>query len=310
MSTTHTSSDGRHRIVPSVFRDRVSSEPEARFRPQRGRYHLYVMLGCPWAHRTLIGHALKGLQDAVGITAVHHRMQEGEGWVFAKERPDPLHGATQLRQLYERAAPGYAGRITVPVLWDKEHETIVNNESSEILRMFAGAFDSVARHPEEDFYPPALRPEIERWNARIQKDVNEGVYLAGFATGQAAYEEAVWRLFAALDELEVHLADRRFLASDDRPTEADWRLLPTLLRFDVVYHGLFKCNLRRLVDYPNLWAYARSLYQWPGIAATVDHAVIRDSYWRSMKKLNPGGIVPLGPLPDWNGPHWRGSAAR
>lgn len=294
-----------YRIVPSVFRERISCAPSARFRPQRGRYHLYVMLGCPWAHRTLIGHALKGLHDVIGVTALHPHLQEGEGWTFAPEQPDPLYGATHLRQLYQRAAPGYDGRVTVPVLWDKEHETIVNNESSEILRMFGEAFDTLALHPGEDLVPLPLRPAIERWNELIQKDVNEGVYLAGFATSQAAHDDAVWRLFAALDQIEVHLAGHRFLAGE-RPTEADWRLLPTLLRFDVVYHGLFKCNLRRVVDYPNLWAYARSLYQWPGIAATVDHAVIRHSYWRSMRQLNPNGIVPLGPLPDWNGPHGRG----
>lgn len=300
---------GSHRIAPSVFRDRVEPSPAARFRPARGRYHLYVMRGCPWAHRALIGHALKGLHDVIGVTAVHHVLDHGEGWAFAPERPDPLYGATHLRQLYQRAAPGYEGRITVPVLWDTKHETIVSNESSEILRMFGGAFDALAKHPAEDLYPLPLRPAIDHWNERIQKTVNEGVYLAGFATSQAAHDDAVWRLFAMLDELEVHLAGHWFLAGGDRPTEADWRLLPTLLRFDVVYHGLFKCNLRRLVDYPNLWAYARSLYQWPGIAATVDHEVIRRSYWSSLRTLNPSGIVPLGPLPNWNGPHGRGRAA-
>lgn len=301
---------GAHHIEPSAFRGRIATAPDARFRPERGRYHLYVMPGCPWAHRTLIGHALKGLDGVVGVTAVHHRLQAGEGWVFAPDRPDPLYGATHLRQLYQRAKPGYDRRVTVPVLWDRLHETIVSNDSSDILRMFALDFDDLARHPEEDLYPLPLRPAIERWNARIHADINEGVYRAGFATGQQAYEQAVWRLFDALDAVEVHLASHRYLAGDERPTEADWRLLPTLLRFDVVYHGLFKCNLRRLVDYPNLWAYARSLYQWPGIAATVDHALIRDSYWGSLRHLNPNGIVPLGPLPDWNGAHGRGGRSR
>jgi glutathionyl-hydroquinone reductase len=306
MSTsTHAGSDGAHRIVPSQFRDTVSHAPAARFRPERGRYHLYVVFGCPWAQRTLIGRALKGLEDAIGVTALHHELKEGEGWTFAPERPDPLYGATHLSQLYQRAAPGYAGRITVPVLWDQVHETIVNNESSEILRLFGQAFDVHARHPGVDLYPLPLRTEIERWNALVQRDVNEGVYGAGFATTQQAHGQAVLRLFAALDLIDQHLAEHPYLVGQ-RPTEADWRLFPTLLRFDAVYHGLFKCNLKRLVDYPNLWSYARALYQWPGIVSTVDHEAIRLGYWGSMRKLNPNGIVPLGPLPDWTAPHGRG----
>jgi putative glutathione S-transferase len=295
---------GAYRHTPSTFRDAVRDEPHARFRPEARRYHLYVMYGCPWAHRTLIVRALKGLEHAIDFTAVDHRLDE-EGWVFSPERPDPLSGATTLRELYLKADPGYSGRITVPVLWDRAEQTIVNNESSEIIRMMNAVFDAFAEHPELDLYPERLRSEIDRWNEKIYEAVNAGVYGAGFATTQATYEDAVFRFFDALDDLEEHLGSHRYLVGE-RPTEADWRLFPTLIRFEWVYHGLFKCNLRRLIDYPNLFAYTRELFQWPGIAATVNEQHIRESYY-SIANLNPTGITPAGPLVDFRAPHGRES---
>jgi glutathionyl-hydroquinone reductase len=295
---------GAYQPKPQTFRDEVSNGLGARFGPEAGRYHLYVMYGCPWAHRTLIVRTLKGLERAIGVTAVHYRATE-RGWAFSPDEPDPLYGAGHLRDIYAKADPTYAGRVTVPVLWCRREQTIVNNESSEIIRMLNGAFDDFADCPELDLYPEPLRSEIDRWNARIFPALNAGVYLAGFATTQAAYDEAVREVFDALDELEAHLATHRYLIGD-RPTEADWRLFPTLVRFDWVYHGLFKCNLKRLVDYPNLFAYTRELYQWPGVAATVNEREIRHSYYTSMTNLNPTGIVPAGPRLDFRAPHGRG----
>lgn len=291
---------------PSSFRDWVSAEPGARFHAEAGRYHLYVMYGCPWAHRTLIVRALKGLERAVAVTAVHHRLNEaaGLGWDFSPDEPEPLYGAQRLRELYTMAAPGFHGRVTVPVLWDQQERTIVNNESSEIIRMFNREFDDFAANPGLDLYPEALRPDIDRWNQRIYLAINAGVYCGGFTRSQAIYDDAVQTCFAALDELEAHLATHRYLVGS-APTEADWRLFPTLLRFDWVYHGLFRCNLRRLVDYPNLYAYTRELYQWPGIAPTINERHIREGYWGSMLGINPSGIVPAGPLVDFGTPHGR-----
>jgi glutathionyl-hydroquinone reductase len=288
----------------STFRDWVRDDPRARFRPAHGRYHLYVMRGCPWAHRTLIVRALKGLEDAIEVTAVHYHMVEEEGWAFSADEPDPLHGLSHLRELYALANPAFKARPTVPVLWDKQERTIVNNESSEIVRMLGSEFNAFARMPRLDLYPVALRPEIDRWNQLIQDTVNRGVYRAGFATNQADYDDAVAALFIALDQLESHLSTHRFLVGAE-PTEADWRLFPTLLRFDWVYHGLFKCNVRRLIDHANLFAYTRDLYQWPGVAGTVDEHHIRAGYHTSMRRLNPAGIVPAGPNVDYTAPHGR-----
>jgi glutathionyl-hydroquinone reductase len=282
---------------PTTFRHWVRNEPGARFAPAAGRYHLYVMYGCPWAQRTLIVRALKGLERAIGYTATHHHHVPEEGWIFAAERPDPLYGAKRLRELYLRADPGFAGRVTVPVLWDKHEQTIVNNESAEIMRMLNEAFDAFAEHPQVDLYPQALRAEIDRWNERIYHGLNVAGYRAGFATTQAAYDAAVCDVFGTLDALEAHLGSHRYVAGP-QPTEADWRLLPTLLRFDIVYHGLFKLNLRRLIDYPLLCAYVRDLMQYPGVAATFNRQHIVDGYWGSMKHANPGGIIPAGPLVD------------
>lgn len=289
----------------TTFRDRVDTEPGARFAPQAGRYHLYVMYGCPWAHRTIIVRRLKGLESVIGMTAVHHHLVEGgQGWTFAPDRPEPLYGLQRLRQLYEMASPGYQGRVTVPVLWDTHERTIVNNESADIVRMFGSAFDALAANPGLDLYPAAQRDQIEYWNDRIQGAVNEGAYAAGFATDQASYDQAARRFFDRLDEIDRHLARHRFLAGN-APTEADWRLFPTLIRLEWVYHGLFKLDRRRLVDYPHLLGYARELYQWPGVAETVNIEHIRHGYWPSMTRLNPSGIVPLGPDVDFLAPHGR-----
>jgi glutathionyl-hydroquinone reductase len=277
---------------------------EGGFAAEPGRYHLYVSLACPWAHRTLIFRALKGLEGAISLSVVHWLMGE-ESWTF-DDGPgvvaDPF-GARRLYEVYLRADPAFTGRVTVPVLWDKKRATIVSNESSEIIRMLNSAFDGVGAAP-GDFYPAALRDEIDRLNARIYADVNNGVYKAGFATSQEAYEEAVRPLFATLDMLENLLATRRYLCGE-RLSEADWRLFTTLARFDAVYVGHFKCNLRRLVDYPNLWAYARELYQHPGVAATTNFTHIKRHYYQSHRTINPSGVVPVGPELDFLAPHGR-----
>jgi putative glutathione S-transferase len=282
---------------------------EGGFKAEPGRYHLYVSLACPWAHRTLVMRKLKGLEDMVGVSIVNPYMGEN-GWSFEPGPgvvADPVGGADYLYQVYLRARPDYSGRVTVPVLWDLERGTIVNNESSEIIRMFNSAFDGVGARP-GDYAPAELLPEIDAINARIYDTVNNGVYKAGFATRQEAYEEAVTQLFATLDELEAKLSRQRYLVGE-RITEADWRLFTTLVRFDAVYYGHFKCNLRRLVDYPALWAYTRELYQWPGIADTVDFGHIKGHYYRSHPTINPTRIVPLGPVIDFDEPHGREALA-
>jgi len=270
-----------------------------------GRYHLYVSLACPWAHRTLILRKLKGLEDIVSLSVVHWRMGK-EGWTFDAGPgviADSINGADKLHQVYTAAKPDYSGRVTVPVLWDKQRKTIVSNESADILRMFNSAFDGLTGST-LDFYPQDLRGEIDAVNETVYANVNNGVYKAGFATAQEAYEEAFDALFETLDDLEDRLARQRYLAGD-RLTEADWRLFTTLVRFDAVYHGHFKCNLRRLADYPNLWAYTRELYQLPGVAATVDLHHIKHHYYESHPTVNPSGIVPKGPAIDFAAPHDR-----
>jgi putative glutathione S-transferase len=274
------------------------------FKAEPGRYHLYVSLACPWAHRTLIFRALKKLEPAISLSVTHWFMGE-EGWTFEDGSgvvPDPW-GARRIYEVYLRSDSSYTGRASVPVLWDKARNVIVSNESSEIIRMFNAAFDGVGA-ASGDYYPAELRDEIDRLNARIYDTVNNGVYKAGFATTQEAYEEAVRPLFATLDMLEERLATRRYLCGE-RLTEADWRLFTTLVRFDAVYVGHFKCNLRRLVDYPNLWAYARELYQHPGVAATTDFGHIKRHYYQSHRSINPSGIVPAGPELDFLAPHGR-----
>jgi glutathionyl-hydroquinone reductase len=303
---------GRFLRRDSVFRDWVTPDGAAGpagsggFRAEAGRYHLYVSLACPWAHRTLILRALKGLEAAIGVSVVNWLMAE-DGWTFTEGPgvvPDTVNGERYLHGVYRKADPGFSGRVTVPVLWDKKTATIVNNESSEIIRMLNSAFDAVGATP-GDYYPPALRPEIDALNARIYDTLNNGVYKSGFATTQEAYEEAVLPLFETLDWLDERLSRQRYLCGD-RLTEADWRLFTTLVRFDCVYHGHFKCNIRRIVDYPQLWAYTRELYQWPKIAGTVNFLHIKSHYYQSHRSINPTGIVPLGPAVDFTVPHGRG----
>jgi len=282
----------------------------AGFAAAPGRYHLYVSLACPWAHRTLIMRALKGLEHMVSLSVVHWRMLD-HGWTFA-DGPgviaDPVRGAKFLYEVYLAADRSYTGRVTTPVLWDKQSGTIVNNESAEIIRMFNAAFDQAGARP-GDYYPAELRGEIDALNERIYETVNDGVYKAGFATTQAAYEDAAGKLFETLDWLEERLSQRRYLCGD-RITEADIRLLVTLLRFDLVYFSHFKCNLRRIADYPNLSGYTRDLYQLPGIAATFDPGHSKRHYYESHRTLNPSGIVPVGPVVSFEGAHDRARLAR
>ena len=279
---------------------------EGGFPAEAGRYHLYVSLACPWAHRTLMFLKLKGLEGMVSVSVVNWLMLE-RGWSFAPGPgvvADDVNHAQFMRQIYQLADGNYSGRYTVPVLWDKQRGTIVNNESSEIIRMLNSAFDGIGAAP-GDYYPAALRGEIDEINARIYDTLNNGVYRSGFATSQAAYEEAVYPLFDTLDWLEELLGRRRYLLGE-RLTEADIRLFATLVRFDAVYVGHFKCNLRRLVDYPNLWNYTRELYQMRGIADTVNFQHIKGHYYQSHRGLNPFAVVPAGPVLDFMAPHNRG----
>jgi putative glutathione S-transferase len=276
------------------------------FKAEAGRYHLYVSLACPWAHRTLIFRKLKGLESTIDVSVVHWFMAD-RGWTFEKgdgATGDSLYQSEYLHQIYTRAHPSYTGRVTVPVLWDKERQTIVNNESSEIIRMLNSAFDEISA-VDGDYYPQSKKEAIDEINAEIYDHVNNGVYKSGFATTQEAYEDAVVPLFQTLDKLERRLADQRYLIGD-QATEADWRLFTTLVRFDPVYVSHFKCNLKRIADYPNLFAYTRELYQWPGIAETVDFHHIKNHYYGSHETINPTRIVPKGPLIDWTSPHQRG----
>ncbi|MDJ0848966.1 MAG: glutathione S-transferase family protein [Myxococcota bacterium] len=300
------STGGRFQRKESAFRDWVRADGSTRFSPEAGRYHLYVSLACPWAHRTLIFRKLLGLEDAISLSVVDPYMG-ANGWEFGSSEgciPDTVNGAKVLHEVYTKADPHYTGRVTVPVLWDRQHGTIVSNESSEIIRMFNAEFDAVARHTEHDFYPEVLRREIDEMNAFVYPNVNNGVYRCGFATTQDAYEEAFAELFGALDELERRLGGQRYLVGD-RLTEADWRLFTTLVRFDAVYVGHFKCNLRRIADMPNLQAYLRELYQFPGVAETVNMTHIKRHYYESHGTINPTGVVPVGPELDLDTPHGR-----
>jgi putative glutathione S-transferase len=306
------STGGRFVRTEAQFRDWITVDGGPGPNGQRGlpaeagRYHLYVSLACPWAHRTLIFRALKGLEKLISVSVVNPYMGEN-GWTFDAAPgvvADPVGHAQYLYQVYLRARPDYSGRVTVPVLWDLESDTIVNNESSEITRMLNSSFDGIGAAP-GDYAPTELLSQIDAMNARIYDSVNNGVYKAGFATEQHVYEQAVTKLFDALDELESLLSRQRYLLGN-RITEADWRLFTTLIRFDSVYHGHFKCNLRRLVDYPALWAYVRELYQWPGVASTVNLDHVKQHYYRSHPTINPNGIVPLGPVLDLEQAHGRG----
>jgi Predicted glutathione S-transferase len=295
------STRGRFVRQETAFRHRIGADGTSPFPPAAGRYHLYVSYACPWAHRTLIFRALKGLEETVTVSVVHPLMLEN-GWEL-DDGADPVNGARFLHQVYTLAKPDYTGRVTVPVLWDRQTATIVNNESAEIIRMFNAAFDGLgAVGP--DFYPEALRAEIDEVNDFVYPAINNGVYRAGFATTQDAYDEAYDILFAALDTLERRLAGQRYLVGE-RITEADWRLFTTLIRFDAVYHGHFKCNRQRLADFPHLHAYVRELYQWPGVAATVHFDHIKRHYYGSHRTINPSGVVPKGPILDFDQPHDR-----
>ncbi len=302
---------GRFVRRESQFRNWITSDGSAGpsglsgFKAEAGRYHLYVSLACPWAHRALIFRKLKGLEDMMSLSVVHWLMRE-EGWTFAPGPgvvPDTITGARVLHEVYTRANPAYTGRVTVPVLWDKATASIVNNESSEIIRMLGSAFDGIGATA-GDYYPQALRGAIDAVNARVYDTVNNGVYKAGFATTQAAYEEAVGPLFDTLDWLDERLGRQRYLCGETI-TEADWRLFTTLIRFDAVYVGHFKCNRRRVADYPNLSGYLRELYQWPGVAETVDFGHIKGHYYQSHLNINPTGVVPAGPLLGLETPHGR-----
>jgi putative glutathione S-transferase len=295
-------SDGEFKREQASFRDWLTADggpgPQGQrgHRAAPGRYRLYVSYACPWANRTLILRALKGLEGLVPVSVVHWRMLE-HGWTFEEGpgvTPDPVMGADYLHQLYARARPGMTGRVTVPMLWDQETGTIVSNESSEIMRMFNTAYDSLGARP-GDYYPAPLREQIDRINARVYPEVNNGVYRAGFATTQQAYEDAVRPLFAALDWLELLLEAQEWLAGG-RMTEADIRLFTTLVRFDAVYHGHFKCNLRRIADYPALSGYVARMMAIPEIAGTVHMDHIKRHYYESHRNINPTGVVPLGPL--------------
>ncbi|SMO86845.1 glutathione S-transferase family protein [Ruegeria faecimaris] len=276
------------------------------FKAEPDRYHLYVSHACPWAHRTLIFRELKELSDLIPVSVVHPDMLN-KGWTFATDEHgaagDVLYGMDYAHQIYTKADPTYSGRVTVPILWDKEQETIVSNESSEIIRMFNSAFDGITGNT-DDYWPEAMRDEIEQVNARVYSDINNGVYKSGFATSQAAYDAAVGPLFDTLDWLEDRLSTSRYLMGD-RITEADWRLFTTLIRFDPVYHLHFKCNRRRLIDYPNLWAYTRELYQWPGVARTVNLNHIVRHYHYSHESINPHRIIPTNPILNYLEPHGR-----
>ena len=300
-----TESDGRFVRATTSFRDNVTADGSSGFRAEPGRYHLYVSHACPWAHRTMILRALRGLEDVISVSVVDPFMGDG-GWHFSDGPgciPDAVNGTHYLREVYKLAQDDYTGRVSVPVLWDKTEKTIVNNESAEIIRMLNSAFNAWS-DGEPDYYPAALRDEIDAINEPIYEHINNGVYKTGFARSQEAYEAAFDALFATLDALEARLDAQRYLAGACI-TEADWRLFPTLVRFDAVYVGHFKCNRRRIEDYPNLSNYLRELYQYPGVADTVNMAHIKGHYYGSHVSVNPTRIVPKGPVLDFTRPHDR-----
>lgn len=293
---------GEYLRPDSQFRHSVSVESGSPYPAETGRYRLFVGLGCPWAHRTLVVRALKGLEEAISVAIVVPSPEAG-GWVFEQ----PEEGCQTVKELYELARPGYTGRCTVPILWDIQQKAIVNNESAEIIVTLNQAFNEFAKYPELELYPEALRPEIDRWNEKIYSAVNNGVYRCGFAQTQLAYEQACNELFATLDEIDAVLGSRRYLCGDT-VTLTDIRLFTTLFRFDVVYYGLFKCNRRRIQDYPHLSGYLRDLYQLPGVAATCSLEAVKRDYYGNLFPLNPGGIIPLGPELDLLAPHHRAQA--
>ncbi len=306
------SNDGAFKRSEAKFRNWITADGsagisgEGGFKAEPDRYHLYVSYACPWAHRTLIFRKLKGLEKLISVSAVHPDML-GDGWTFKTDdfgaTGDDLYGLEFARDIYLKAEPTMTGRVTVPILWDKERETIVSNESSEIIRMFNSEFDEITGNS-MDFWPSDLRDKIEEVNARVYSSVNNGVYKSGFATTQSAYDKAVGELFECLDWIDDRLTDSRYLMGS-RITEADWRLFTTLVRFDPVYHLHFKCNRKRIIDYENLWGYARELYNWPGVAGTVNFDHIVRHYHYSHESINPHRIIPINPVLDWSAPHGR-----
>lgn len=303
--TEHNES-GQFKRMPTQFHNWITAEGPSEFLAEPGRYHLYVSLGCPWAHRTAVLWKLKGLEAVIDLSIVDPVISE-QGWKFSDQPgciPDSVYEADYLWQIYVQASPNYTGRVTVPVLWDKQTQTIVSNESRHIIQMLNSAFDAFAACPEANFYPESLRQQIEQIQDAIYQPINNGVYRSGFAASQPAYEQAVTELFAALDSWEAVLEHQRYLCGD-RITLADWCLFPTLFRFDLAYHGIFKCNLKRLVDYPNLWNYLRDLYQQPGVkdVCRADH--VQKLYYAGLPEINPSRVVPIGPAIDFELPHNR-----
>jgi len=296
--------DGAFARQESRFRNWVTADASSGFAPEAGRYHLYVCRACPWAHRTIIARALMGLEDVISISFVDP-IRDDRGWAFTEpgRYEDPINGFKFLSEAYLAVDPGFDDRVTVPVLWDRRRGTIVNNESAEIFRMLHTVFAPLAQHPIE-LYPAAHAAEIDALNARVYDHVNNGVYMAGFSRSQRAYEHAVVELFSMLDELDERLADRRFLFGRT-PLESDWRLFTTLVRFDVVYQIHFKCSIRKIAEYRNLWPYLRDLYQWPAVRETVSFDEIRDHYYRTHTMLNPFGLVAVMPALDFEAPHHR-----
>ncbi|MEC7483013.1 MAG: glutathione S-transferase family protein [Pseudomonadota bacterium] len=301
---------GKFERQASKFRDKVSNEDGSTFPAESGRYHLYVSLACPWAHRALIFRKLKGLEAHIDVSVVHPEMLD-QGWEF-KDYPgstgDKLYNFDYAHQIYTKAIPEITTRVTVPILWDKRTETIVNNESAEIIRIFNSGFNSLTNN-EDDYYPNAQREEIDAINNMVYHDINNGVYKAGFATTQEAYEEAVTALFCALDRVEERLSKQRYLVGS-KITEADWRLFTTLIRFDAVYHGHFKCNKKQIADYPNIYGYMKELYQVPGVAETVNFDHIKRHYYYSHTMINPTQVIPVGPEQDLMSPHGRDKMGR
>lgn len=302
---TEQDESGKFQRMPTLFHHWVTADGSREFPAQGDRYHLYVSLGCPWAHRTVILWQLKGLKGVIGLSIVDPVISE-EGWAFSQNPgciPDTVNDAQYLREIYTKADPNYTGRVTVPVLWDKQHQTIVNNESRQIIRMFNQEFNAYTQET-VDYYPQALHAQIEETMDKIYQPINNGVYRSGFAKTQDAYEAAVTDLFAALDHWEVHLSRQRYLCGD-QITLADWCFFTTLFRFDAAYHGVFKCNLKRLIDYPNLWGYCRDLYQQPGVEEVCNLSHVKQLYYRGLPEINPNGIIPIGPLIDFTKPHQR-----
>ncbi|CAK9269756.1 unnamed protein product [Sphagnum jensenii] len=317
LSSYADSNDGVFKRKESSFRRFISRQPGAEFPPEKGRYHLYISYACPWASRCYAFMKLKGLEDVIGLTVVKpvfERTKEGDdhyGWVFPKTenevpgaQPDPLYGARSIRELYEMANPNYTGRYSVPVLWDKEKKTIVNNESSEIIKMFNDEFNNYAKHPHVNLYPPHLKSNMEQVNSWTYNSINNGVYRCGFATKQKPYEEAFAELFAALDQCEDILSKQRYIAGSEL-TESDIRLFETLVRFDQVYYVHFKCNKRLIHQYSNLFNYTKDVYQTDSIADTVNMFHIKQHYYRSHPSINPHGVVPVGPNIDFSTKHDR-----